>query len=144
MCAKGMILSSGLAIGSMLFGGGCGAGDWRTSDTVEILQEVHSPNGAHVATVFFCSGGGAAGYTYTNVNLRETSQRLNQRDVLLGQYLWHSFGAISVSWIDDETLEVTYRWNSSDPEYRAKNGKTVPRKGKVSVSYIERGSEWNP
>lgn len=135
---RGMIILLSLSAGSLLLGGGCGMGDWRTSDTVEILQEVQSPDGVHVATVFFCAGGGAAGYTYTNVNLRKASQEFNQRDILLGKYLWHSFGDIAVAWVDEETLEVTYRWSNSDPVYRERNGKMVPRKGQVAVTYIER------
>lgn len=115
---------------------GCGNDDWKTTDEVEILSESKSPDGKYIVTVFSCSGGGAAGYTYTNVNLREASETLDQRDFLLGKHLWNSFAGISADWKDSETLEVTYRWASDDPDYKTQNGQTVPKKGKVEINYV--------
>ncbi len=115
---------------------GCGNDDWKTTDEVEILSESKSPDGKYIVTVFSCSGGGAAGYTYTNVNLREASEPLNQRDFLLGEHLWRSFADISANWKDSATLEVVYRWASNHPEHKAKNGRTVSKKGDVKISYV--------
>ena len=114
---------------------GCGQNNWQTSDKVEILNESKSPNGDYIATVFSCAGGGAAGYTYTNVNLRKKSQDFNQRDFLLGQHLWHSFSEISVNWKDLKTLKVSYRWVSDNSGHKIQNGKTVPEKDGVRVHY---------
>ena len=47
-----------------------------------VIIEAKSPDGKLVATVFSCSGGGAAGYTCTNVNLRKAGDDCNQRDLL--------------------------------------------------------------
>lgn len=115
---------------------GCGNDDWKTTDDVEILTESKSPDGKYIVTVFSCSGGGAAGYTYTNVNLREASETLDQRDFLLGEHLWNSFSDITVNWRDATNLEVTYRWASDHPDYKTKNGRTVPEKGNVKISYV--------
>lgn len=115
---------------------GCGNNDWKTSDKVETLSESKSPDGKYIVTVFSCSGGGAAGYAYTNVNLREASEKLDQRDFLLGEHLWNSFSDITVNWQDSENLEVSYRWTSDHSDYKSKNGRTVPEKGKVKISYV--------
>ena len=115
---------------------GCSNDDWKATDEVEILSESKSPDGKYIVTVFSCSGGGAAGYAYTNVNLREASEKLDQRDFLLGEHLWNSFSDITVNWQDPENLEVTYQWASDHPDYKAKNGRTVPEKGKVKISYV--------
>mgnify|MGYP001569865520 FL=1 len=114
---------------------GCGQNDWLTSDKVEILSEFKSPNGDYIATIFSCAGGGAAGYTYTNVNLRKKSQDFSQRDFLLGEHLWHSFSEISVDWKDSRTLNVSYRWVSDNSSHKIQNGKTVPEKDGVKVNY---------
>ena len=130
------VMSSVILTLAITFLASCGNDDWKTTDDVEILSESKSPNGKYIVTVFSCSGGGAAGYTYTNVNLREASETFDQREFLLGKNLWHSFADISTNWKDSETLEVTYRWASDHPEYKAKNGQTVPRKGKVKIHYV--------
>ena len=114
---------------------GCGQNDWQTSDKVEILSESKSPHGDYIATVFSCAGGGASGYTYTNVNLRKKSQDFNQRDFLLGKHLWHSFSEISVNWKDSRTLSVSYRWVSDNSSHKTQNGKRVPEKDGVKVHY---------
>lgn len=114
----------------------CGNDDWKTTDKVEILSESKSPDGKYVVTVFSCSGGGAAGYVYTNVNLREASETLDQRDFLLGEHLWNSFSDITVDWRDSVNLEVTYRFAGDHPDYKTENGRTVPKKGNVKISYI--------
>ena len=122
---------------------GCGQIDWQTSDKVEILSESKSPNGDYIATVFYCAGGGAAGYTYTNVNLRKKSKDFNQRDFLLGKHLWHSFGEISVNWKDLKTLEVSCRWVSDNSSHKMQNAKTVPEKDGVKVHYtLLESSQW--
>lgn len=115
---------------------GCGNDDWKTTDEVEVLSESKSPDGKYIVTVFSCSGGGAAGYTYTNVNLREASEPLDQRDFLLGEHLWSSFSDITVNWEDPVNLEVTYRWADDHPDYKTMNGRTVPKKANVKISYV--------
>ena len=102
---------------------------------MEILSESNSPDGKSLVTLFSYSGGGAAGYTYANVNLREASETLNSRDFLLGKYLWRRFADILATWKDSKTLEVHYRWASDHPAPKTKNEQTVPKKGKVTIHY---------
>ena len=115
---------------------GCRNDDWKTTDTIEVISEAQSPDGKHVATVFSCSGGGAAGYTYTNVNLRIAADDFNQRDFLLGTHNWNSFADIEVRWKDAKNLEVSYRWLGGNPDERKMNNQTVPEKGGVRVFYV--------
>ena len=56
--------------------------DWKTTDYVEIIDESKSPDGRHIATVFYCSGGGAAGYVYNNVNLRKSNRSVQPKRFL--------------------------------------------------------------
>ena len=132
---KALIISVILTLLTTLLAG-CGNDDWKTTDEVEILTESKSPDGKYIVTVFSCSGGGAAGYCYTNVNLREASETLDQRDCLLGEHLWNSFSGITVNWRDATDLEVAYRWASDHPDNKTKNGRTVPEKGNVKISYV--------
>jgi hypothetical protein len=119
-----------------LFTLGCQNNDWKTTDKVEVISEAKSPDGKHVATVFSCSGGGAAGYTYTNVNLRRATDDFNQRDFLLGKHNWNSFADIEVLWNDAKNLEVSYRWLGDNPDHQKMNNQTVPEKGGVRVFYV--------
>ena len=131
-----MIERTGIPIVAALFMLGCRNDDWKTTDKVEVIQEEKSPDGRYVATVFTCSGGGAAGYTYTNVNLRKTADNLNQRDFLLGEHQWNSFTDIELSWRDSKHLEVSYRWLNEHPEEREMNGEMVSEKQGIQVSYV--------
>ena len=131
-----LMMGSVISALAMILLAGCGNDDWKATDEVEILSETKSPDGKYIVTVFSCSGGGAAGYAYTNVNLRKVSETLDQRDFLLGEHLWNSFSDIKVKWRDSSNLEVTYQWTSDDPDYKAKNGRTVPKMGNVKISYV--------
>ncbi|MDG2124301.1 MAG: hypothetical protein P8J87_11410 [Verrucomicrobiales bacterium] len=119
----------------------CGQSEWKTTDDVEIISESKSPDAKYIATVFSCSGGGAAGYSYTNVNLRKTSDEFSQRDFLLGKHLWNSYNEISVDWKDSTNLDVSYHWLSSNPEERKQNGRRVAEKDGVVVNYIQLETE---
>jgi hypothetical protein len=113
-------------------------GGSRENDKVEILQEEKSPNGRFIATSFFCSGGGAAGYMYWNVSLRKAGEKLDQRDGLLGKHnTWKSFFNIEVRWIDDQNLEVSYR-KSNSPAYKAHNSVRIESKHGVKIHYVVR------
>lgn len=118
---------------------GCGQNDWKTTDDVQVLSEAKSPDGNHIATVFSCSGGGAAGYVYTNVNLRKAEEELNQREFLLGKHLWNSYANISVEWKDSATLDIVYQWSSNTPAYKKENGQQVREKNGVQINYTLRG-----
>ena len=117
---------------------GCQNNDWKTTDKVEVISEAKSPDGKHVVTVFSCAGGGAAGYTYTNVNLRKATDDFNQRDFLLGKYNWNSFADIELRWKDPKNLKVSYRWLNDNPDHKRMNSHTVPEKGGVRVSYVQK------
>ena len=115
--------------------------DWKTTDYVEIIDESKSPDGRHIATVFYCSGGGAAGYVYNNVNLRKSTDQFNQRDFLLGKRLWGSYTNITVRWIDSAHLEVSYMWWGEHPEYKRYNSQRVPDKDGVRITYLLKEGE---
>ena len=105
------------------------------SGTVEIIGEEKSPNGRIIATSFSCSGGGAAGYFYFNASLRKASEKLDQRDGLLGKYkTWKAFANIEVKWIDDENLEVSYS-HSNSPDYKENNAVKVESKYGIKIHY---------
>lgn len=128
---KNLVIS--LIVG--LFVVACGQSEWKTTDEVEIISESGSPDAKYIATVFSCSGGGAAGYTYTNVNLRKASDGFNQRDFLLGKHLWNSYSEISVEWLDQTNLGVSFRGPASSTDEK-ENGQRVEEKDGVKVNYI--------
>jgi hypothetical protein len=113
-----------------------GCHDWRGTDTVEVLAEVASPNGRFIATSFYCEGGGAAGYCYSNVSLRRTGVGLNQRDGLLGRHkTWSGFTEITVRWMDEKNLEISYTENTQ-PAYREHNTVRVDSRFGITIHYI--------
>jgi hypothetical protein len=121
-----------------------GCGTRQQEDVVEILMEKHSPDGAFVATVFTCSGGGAAGYTYENVNLRLQSQALDPRLCLMGEHVtWHSFRQIQIKWVGPRHLEVSYEEDSS-PAYRENNQRKITSLLGVRIDYIPLAHELLP
>ena len=103
---------------------------------MDVLVEVASPNGRFIATSFYCEGGGAAGYCYSNVSLRRVGAALNQRDGLLGQHkTWSGFAEITLCWIDDKNLEISYRENTQ-PAYREHNRVRVDLRFGVTIHYV--------
>tara|TARA_B100000029_G_scaffold290151_1_gene283803 strand:- start:63 stop:488 length:426 start_codon:yes stop_codon:yes gene_type:complete len=109
-------------------------GDLST-DKIEIISEVKSPDGKFVATSFSCSGGGAAGYFYFNASLRKAGAKLDQRDGLLGKHkTWKAFSDIEVKWIDDRNLEVSCKENNS-PSYMENNAVKVKTKHGIKIHY---------
>ncbi|MEC9092948.1 MAG: hypothetical protein VX438_09605 [Planctomycetota bacterium] len=107
-----------------------------STDQIEIISEEKSPNGQFVATCFFCSGGGAAGYFYANVSLRKAGEQLDQRDGLLGKFkTWKSFSEIEVKWINDKNLEVAYK-QSDSPDHRENNSVKVEAKQGIQIHYV--------
>jgi hypothetical protein len=118
-----------LLIGCIDFGGG------PDMDTVEILSEEASSNGRFIATSFYCSGGGAAGYVYCNASLRKAGDKLDQRDGLLGKHkTWKGFYQIDVHWIDNGNLEVSYERGNS-PAYREHTAVRVKSKHGINIHY---------
>ena len=108
----------------LMWGSGCH--DWRGTDTVEVLVEAASPGGKFIATSFSCEGGGAAGYCYSNVSLRRAGVALNQRDGLLGQHkTWSGFTEITLRWIDEKNLEISYTENVPEGNHGDKRREVV-------------------
>ena len=82
--------------------------------SVEVSQELASPDGSRIATSFYCEGGGAAGYAFNNVALTRAGEALDPLDGLLGKYkTWNSFHDIQLAWRDDGSLDVSYRATGS-------------------------------
>ena len=127
----GLVLClSVLLLGCIDFSGG-----GPETDTIKIIGEEKSPNGKFIATSFSCSGGGAAGYFYFNASLRKASEKLDQRDGLLGKCkTWKAFANIEVKWIDNENLEVSYNQFNS-PDYKENNAVKVESKHGIKIHY---------
>ena len=113
-----------------------GCHDWRGTDTVEVLAAATSPSGKFIATSFYCEGGGAAGYCYSNVSLRRAGVALNPRDGLLGQHkTWRGFTEITVRWIDEKNLKISYTENTQ-PAYREHNRVRVDSRFGITIHYV--------
>lgn len=120
--------------------------DSSSTDNVEIRSQVKSPNGQLVATSFYCEGGGAAGFCFENVDLQPAGQAVDHRNGLLGKHkTWNSFSEISLRWIDDQNLEVSYR-QSDSPDYREHNLVRAKNKHGVQMHYriLTDGKEGKP
>ncbi len=48
---------------------------------------------------------------------------------------------LSAKWIDSETLEIAYRWESDHPDHKTKNRTTLPKKGKAKINYVVEESD---
>ena len=124
-----------LMLGTITLLVGCGRPD-PSADKVVINSEKTSPNGKFVVTSFYCEGGGAAGYAYENVSLRQAGDDLDQRDGLLGKHkTWKGFSDITVRWIDDSNLEISYKRDAS-PAYRDHVSERVDSKHGIKIRYI--------
>jgi hypothetical protein len=115
---------------------GCGWGGGQENDKIEILHEEKSPCGQFAATVFSCSGGGAAGYFYFNANLRKVGEKINHRDVLMGKHpTWKAFRDIDVDWVDALNLNVSYK-QSGSPPYQENNAVKIKSKYGIRVNHL--------
>ena len=113
-----------------------GCSSYKNTDDVKVLSEKSSPNGQFIASSFTCSGGGAAGYVYSNANLRRAEEELDQRNGLLGmKKTWGGFNDIEVRWIDDSNLEISYKQNNS-PAYQEHNSVRVSSKLGINIRYV--------
>jgi len=113
-----------------------GCSSYKNTDNVKVLSEKASPNGQFIASSFTCSGGGAAGYVYSNANLRRVEEELDQRNCLLGMHkTWSGFSNIEVQWIDNSNLEISYKQNNS-PAYQEHNSVKVSSKFGVNIHYV--------
>lgn len=116
-----------------------GCEDSRSSDQVKILSEAVSPNGKFVASSFYCEGGGAAGFTFENVDLRRSADKIDQRNGLLGKHkTWSGFSQIELRWIDDSNLEISYS-QQSGPEYDEHNTVRTESKYGIQMHYVVNG-----
>ena len=99
-------------------------------------DEKKSPDGKFVATVFYCSGGGAAGYTYNNINLRRYGEKIDQRDFLLGTHLWGTYSDMKIEWANSTELRVFFKMRKLR-EDTEKNGQRIEKRYEVNVKYFE-------
>jgi len=124
-----------LVLSTITFLVGCGRPD-LSADKVVVRSEKASPIGEFVATSFYCEGGGAAGYAYENVSLRRAGEDLDQRDGLLGKHkTWKGFSDITIRWIDDSNLEISYKQDAS-PAYGEHVSERVDSKYGIKIHYI--------
>jgi len=128
-------ISALLVFGPIILASGCGR-SYLSTDKVLVRSEKASPNGTFVVTSFYCEGGGAAGYAYNNVSLRRAGEQLDQRDGLLGKHkTWKGFSDITVRWMDDSNLEISYKQDTS-PAYRDHCSVRVNSKHGITIHYI--------
>ena len=81
---------------------------------ISVHDETVSPDGKMVATVYSAEGGGAAGWTRSNVELRRSGTPFGTgRDLLKRRRGYGSLGRIKAGWEDRTTLKVT-AWFSKD------------------------------
>ena len=86
----------------------CACEELPSTDIVEVLSESVSPDGSFIATHFRCTGGGAAGYVYENVQLHKPHQDLDPRDCLMGKHAtWNAFSQIRLQWMNSQHLVIT-------------------------------------
>ncbi len=67
----------------------------------DVVQELRSPSGHHVATLVEVSGGGAAGYHYQEVALHRGG---STAQVQVATRLY----GVTLRWLDDQHLQVSY------------------------------------
>jgi hypothetical protein len=125
-----------ISLGMIIMAIACGE-QWRKTDRVTVLQEKFSPGGRYVATAFECSGGGAAGYFYSNVNVRRKEEPFNQRQFILGDKLWSGYGNFDLQWLGSNHLQVTYQ-GPKDPKWLKQNGSRKEECCGVKITYVHR------
>lgn len=74
------------------------------ASTTTVVQQLPSPDGRFIATYFINSGGGAAGWMYERVSLRQATNTFNKDDYIFQV----SHSEATLSWQDNRTLRVTY------------------------------------
>lgn len=86
--------------------------DTKSSDAdVDIISTTASPNKEYVATIYYISGGGAAGYVYRLVNLSRRGDTFNPKKGIIFQ-VTHTKN-ITVIWEDDAHMTIKYSKPSS-------------------------------
>lgn len=99
---------------------------------VDIISTTVSPDKEIVATVYYISGGGAAGYVYRLVNLRRRGGTFNPRKGIVFQVTRSE--NIMVTWEDDSHLAIKYSKPSS---LLTQVKEWDAGKRKVHISYAE-------
>lgn len=78
----------------------------RADEDVSIETSVDSPDKEHIATIYYVSGGGAAGYVYTYVSIRDKEEKFIPYNgmVLQGSH----FQNLSIKWAGSDRLVISY------------------------------------
>ena len=114
----------------------CACEELPSTDIVEVLSESVSPDGSFIATHFRCTGGGAAGYVYENVQLHKPHRDLDPRDCLMGKHAtWNAFSQIKLQWMNSQHLVITLH-EETHPAYRENNTEKIRSKDGVTIDYI--------
>lgn len=100
-------------------------------EDIIIAETINSPNKEHIATVYYVSGGGAAGYVYAHVGIRNKGESftVNNGTVLQGVRIEN----LSVKWEDSKKLIIFY--SKAGTIFTKKT--EWADKSKVLIEYIE-------
>lgn len=79
--------------------------DGENKDEIHIMSAVNSPDKNHIATTFFYSGGGAAGWTGIKVNIRKRSEKFNPDEYV---FRVSSGTEIKTEWKNNSIVHINY------------------------------------
>lgn len=99
---------------------------------IDIISTMVSPNKEYVATNYYISGGGAAGYVYRLVNLRRQQEKFDPKKGIVFQ-VTHTEN-ITVTWEDNAHMTIKYSKPSSLLT-QVKEWGTGERK--IQIHYVE-------
>ena len=80
-------------------------GGKNSKDDIHTLSTLNSPDNKFIATTFYYSGGGAAGWTGRKVNIRKSDEDFSDREFVFSA---SSGTDIQTVWENDSTLQINY------------------------------------
>lgn len=91
-----------------------------SKDDIHILSTINSPDNKIIATTFYYSGGGAAGWSGRKVSVRKDDENFDDREYVFSassgtniQTVWENDSTLRISYsTDDQILSLTQKeWN---------------------------------
>lgn len=113
------------ALGMMLFG------DGSSAHTLNVLQEVQSPDERYVATSYVDMGGGAPGWCMAEVNVRSTGSELPPNETVFAS---HCETKVELSW--QSLTDLSIKFSPDDVDFGVTQSSTS-KDGQVRIHYIE-------
>lgn len=110
----------------------CTSSNARKDEDIAIVTSKNSPSKDYIATVYIASGGGAAGYVYRLVNIRNRSEPFNSEKGIVFQMAGAT--ELNIDWKDNHHFIIEYAKGASIYTQE----KTWGDEGMVQVIYVER------